>query len=72
MVGDEIHSNLLGLSPVETIGKKKYYVNFTDDHSCYTSIYFLHHKDEAFEFHQHYEAWLFTQYKVKIKCLNSD
>ena len=27
-VGDEIHSNLWGLSPVEMIGRKKYYISF--------------------------------------------
>ena len=71
-VGDEIHTDLWGPSPVETIGKKKYYVSFTDDHSRYTSVYFLRSKDEAFESYRIYEAWLSTQYGVRIKCLNSD
>jgi hypothetical protein len=71
-VGDEIHSDLWGPSPVETIGKKKYYISFTDDYSRYTSIYFLRTKDEAFNSYRIYEAWLLTQYRVRIKCLNSD
>ena len=71
-VGDEIHSNLWGPAPVESISRKKYYVTFTDDYSWYTNIYFLHSKDKTFDFYQAYEAWLFTQYKVKIKCLRSD
>ena len=71
-VGDEIHSDLWGPSPVQTIGKKEYYISFTDDHSRYTSVYFLRTKDEAFNFYRIYEAWLWTQYKVRIKCLNSD
>ena len=71
-VGDEIHSDLWGPAPVETIGKKKYYISFTDDFSQFTSVYFLRSKDEAFEFYRIYEAWLSTQYKIRIKCLNSD
>ena len=71
-VGDEIHSDLWGPAPVESINRKKYYVTFTDDYSRYTNIYFLHSKDETFDFYQAYEAWLFTQYKVRIKCLRSD
>ena len=71
-VGDEIHSDLWGPSPVETIGKKRYYISFTDDFSRYTSVYFLHTKDEALDSYRIYEAWLSTQYQVRIKCLNSD
>jgi hypothetical protein len=32
-VGDEIHTDLWGPAPVESIGRKKYYISFTDDHS---------------------------------------
>jgi hypothetical protein len=71
-VGDEIHSDLWGPAPVETLGKKRYYISFTDDHTRYTNVYFLHTKDEAFKFYRFYEAWLSTQYHVRIKCLNSD
>ena len=54
-VGDEIHSDLWGPSPVMLIGRKEYYMSFTD-HSRYTSIYFLHTKDEAFEFYCIYDT----------------
>jgi hypothetical protein len=72
VVGDKIHSDLWGPSPVETIGRKRYYVSFTDDFSRYTNIYFLQTKDETFGSYCVYEAWLLTQYNVRIKCLNSD
>ena len=71
-VGDEIHTDLWGPADVESIGKKRYYITFTDDHSRYTSVYFLRTKDEAFDFYKIYEAWLSTQYNIRIKCLNSD
>jgi hypothetical protein len=48
-VGDEVHSDLWGPAPVESINHKRYYVSFTDDHSRYTTIYFLHTKDKTFD-----------------------
>ena len=71
-VGDEIHSDLWGPAPVETIGKKRYYISFTDDYTRYTNVYFLQTKDEAFSYYHIYEAWLSTQHDAQIKCLNSD
>ena len=71
-IGDEIHSDLWGKAPVESINRKLYYVTFTDDFSRYTNIYFLHKKDETFESYQHYKAWLSNQYGIHIKCLQSD
>ena len=71
-VGDEIHSDLWGPAPVESINHKRYYVSFTDDYSRYTNVYFLHTKDETFDSYQAYEAWLSTQHNAKIKCLRSD
>ena len=71
-MGDEIHSDLWGPAPVETINRKQYFISFTDDYSRYTNIYFLSTKDETFNFYRIYEAWLSTQYKVHIKNLRSD
>ena len=48
-IGDEIHSNLWGPAPVESINHKRCYVSFTDDYSRYTNVYFLHTKDETFD-----------------------
>ena len=71
-VGDEIHSDLWGKAPVESINRKLYYVTFTDDYSRYTNVYLLHKKDETFESYKHYEAWLSNQHGARIKCLRSD
>ena len=71
-VGEEIHSDLWGKAPVESINRKLYYVTFTDDFSRYTNIYFLYSKDETFDCYKHYEAWLLNQHSAKIKCLRSD
>ena len=71
-VGDEVHSDVWGPAPVETLGRRRYYVSFIDDYSRYTCVYFLQTKDETFESYLRYEAWLSTQFDVRIKCLNSD
>ena len=71
-VGEEIHSDVWGPAPVETITHKEYFVSFTDDHSRYTIIYFMAKKSEVFEHYQAFEAWLNTQYNVQIKKLRSD
>ena len=71
-VGDEIHSDLWGPAPVESINHKSYYVSFTDDHSRYTRIYFLHGKDDTFDSYRAFEAWLSTQQNARVKCLRSD
>ena len=35
-IGDEVHSDVWGLSPVQTMGGREYYSIYTDDHSCFT------------------------------------
>lgn len=71
-IGDEIHSDIWGPSPVETNHGKRYYISFTDDHSRFTHLYLIRKKDEAFESYVTYEAWLKNQKSAMIKCLHSD
>ena len=71
-VGDEVHSDLWGPAPVESINHKRYYVSFTDDYSRYTNLYFLHSKDETFHAYRIYKAWLSNQHKARIKSLCTD
>jgi hypothetical protein len=62
----EIHSDIWGPSPVQSIGGQNYYVTFTDDYLCYTHIELLCTKDEAFA------AWASTQHGANIKHFRSD
>ena len=71
-IGEEIHSDLWGPAPTESINHKRYYVSFTDDYSQYSNVYFLHSKDETFSAYRTYEAWLSNQHKARIKCLCLD
>ena len=71
-LGDEVHTDLWGPSPVQTPGHSSYYASFTDDHTRYTTLYLQKTKAETFASYKSYEAWLATQFNAKIKHLRSD
>ena len=70
--GDEIHSDVWGPSPLESIFHHKYYASFIDDHTRYSHITLLRKKDETFDSYKHFKAWVATQHNIKIKRLCSD
>jgi transposase InsO family protein len=70
--GGEIHSDVWGPAPVQTIGGRRYFVSFTDDYSRLTHIYLLRRKSETFGAYKTFEAWTNTQLNTKIKVLHSD
>ena len=70
--GEEIHTDLWGPSPTQTLGGRKYYVTFTDDYSRYTQTQLLRSKDEALQAYKDFAAWAKTQHGAKIKRLHSD
>src|ERR1700722_952988 len=47
--GEEINSDLWGLSPVQMLRKKEYYATSTDDHTWWSHLELLHTKDKAFK-----------------------
>ena len=70
--GGEIHMDLWGPAPSETLSGKKYYVTFTDDMMWLTHLYLLRSKDKTFGAYQEYEAWCNTQLNAHVKTLHSD
>src|SRR5271168_88594 len=71
-IGDEIHLDVWGPSPVQTIGGREYYSTYTDDHSRYSKLYLQRHKSKTFEAYKRYEAYLLRQKGVHIKKLHTD
>ena len=67
--GEEIHSDLWGPTPVQTLGHRHYYASFTDDFSWLTHLYLLRHKSDTFQAYKEYEAWCQTQMGMPIKAL---
>jgi hypothetical protein len=71
-IGEEVHSDVWGPSPVQMINGREYYSSYTDDFSRYTHLYLLRTKDQNFIAYKSYEAELQTQRGARIKRLCSD
>ena len=41
-----------------TFGGQKYYISFTDDWSCWMTVYLLREKSESFEAYKAFVAWV--------------
>ena len=70
--GGEIHSDVWGPSPVQTIAKQDYYISFTDDYTRWTTIYLMKKKSGALKYYQSFEAWCATQFDARIRTLRTD
>lgn len=55
-IGDEVHSDVWGPAPVETINHMKYVATFTDGHAREMEIAFMRNKAETFKKYQEFEA----------------
>jgi transposase InsO family protein len=70
--GEEIHSDVWGPSPTNSLGGRRYYVTFTDDYTRHTRTHILRTKDETFAAYKSFAAWAKTQHGVSIKRFRSD
>ena len=70
--GTEVHTDVWGPAPVETIGGQCYYITFMDDKTRLTYLHLLRQKSEAFAAYQDFEAWCCTQHDAIVKVLHSD
>jgi len=68
----EVHTDVWGPAPVQTLGGRRYYITFTDDKTRLTYLHLLRQKSEAFTAYQQFEAWCRTQHGVAVKALHSD
>ena len=58
--GAEVHMDVWGPAPVETIGGRRYYITFTDDKTRLMYLHLLRQKSKAFAAYQDFEAWCRT------------
>ena len=70
--GGEIHSDVWGPSPIQTIDKQEYYVSFTDDFTRWTTIFLMKKKSEVLAHYKNFEAWCRTQFNAPIKIARTD
>ena len=66
---DIVHSDVWGITPVISHTHYKYFVTFIDDHSWFTSVYFLRSKLEVFDAFR--LAYVKNQLSTSIKILRS-
>jgi len=52
----EVHTDVWGPSPINSLGGKMYYISFTDDKTRYTRLYLLTHKSRAFKAYLGFES----------------
>jgi hypothetical protein len=71
-IGDVVHSDVWGPAQTTSLGGKRYWCTFIDEHSCWGALFFLKSKDKVLSCYKVFEARLETQFRVKIKALMSD
>ena len=71
-IGDKIHSDVWGPSPVQTIGGRKYYSTYINDNSRYLQLYLQRLKSQMYNTYKQCEAYLLWQKGVRIKKLHTD
>ena len=67
--GEEIHTDVWGPSPLNSLGGRSYYIMFTDDAMRYMKIRVLWMKDKALSTYQEFTAWAKMQHGAQIKHL---
>ena len=53
---ERVHSDVCGPMPVESLGRKRYFVTFIDDFSRCCAVYFIRQKSEVFDKFKEFEA----------------
>ena len=70
--GDMTHSDLWGPARVEGINKAKYYISFTNDFTCCTTVKFLTHKLDAFQKIKEHITFIKTHFDHIPKVIQVD
>ena len=58
--------------PTESLGKKRYFVSFTDDYSRCCQVYLMKHKSEALDKFKEFEAQVTNESGLSIGTLRTD
>jgi hypothetical protein len=69
---EEVHSDVWGPLPLNSLGGQRYYITITDDYSQYTWAQLLKTKDKAIVAYKAFAAWAWTQHRATICHLQSD
>jgi hypothetical protein len=67
-----VHIDLFGLTRMNGLNGKQYFMLLGDDYKIMTAVFFLRKKSEEFEHFKIYKEMVETEMDLKIKCLISD
>ena len=67
----EIQLDLWRPLSIATLGGHKYFISFTDDHSCWTTVCLLQMKD-ILKAYKAFETWVKKHLDTGIACLHSN
>ena len=70
--GKRIHTDVWGPARVESLSGKRYYVSFSDNYSCKTTIAFVKKKSEVYQKLTEHIAFVCTQHNATVKFIHSD
>lgn len=65
----KIHSDIWGPAPSQSVQGYRYYINFVDEYSRFIWIFPMTNKSEVFSIFVKFQAFVFNQFNVTIKCL---
>jgi len=69
---ERIHTDVCGPMEAMSLGRKRYFVLFTDEYTRYSTGYFMERKSEVFRCFQEFHASVERSTGKKIKALRSD
>ena len=69
---DLIHSDVWGLSPINSISGSRYYVVFVDVYSHYSWVFLMSSRDELLNIYRNFANMVKTHFSKIIKFFQSD
>ena len=66
-----MHTDIWGPFDVSSFGKKRNFITFIDDYSCYIYVYLLHEKSQALDALEIYLNEVERQLDIKVKVVRS-
>lgn len=67
-----VHADVCGPMEVKSLGGARYFLILKDDFSKMAFVYFLHTKEQVFEYFKQFKSMVENQVERKIKILRSD
>ncbi|EJD38936.1 hypothetical protein AURDEDRAFT_71766 [Auricularia subglabra TFB-10046 SS5] len=71
-IGEIMHVDVFGRAPHKAIGGEEYFTHFVDRRTRYSLVYGSKTKGNQLQHIKWCQAWLMTQFGVRLKCLQFD